>query len=135
LFFAWRTDSFIKEFGGDKQLRLDMDHKYRGISRELREVLENRSVLIKPGDVHPAELKVLLDKLSGMAAAANSWQKEKRLVLLADLIHMQVNRMFSVMQRQHEALIYYGLHKYAQSLKARLKSGTSSSVPEGRSGV
>jgi len=38
------------------------------------------------------------------------------------LVHMQLNRTFSVNQRQQELLVYYCLQKYYASLKAREKS-------------
>lgn len=43
---------------------------------------------------------------------------DKRRQLLADLIHMHINRRFSSEQRLHEAIIYQYLHKISLSKKA-----------------
>lgn len=117
-FFRWRAASFLEEFGPGKQLRLDMDNKYRKLSAALQLALENGSVADVDSE-QPSETEKLLTIISEIAARAMTWPGEKRFTLIADLIHMQVNRMYHSMQRQHEALICYSLQKYSESLWVR----------------
>jgi thiopeptide-type bacteriocin biosynthesis protein len=110
-FFKWRSDSFLSEFGGRKQLKIDLDVKWRLLGKDLTILLDN-----PPG---AKSAKKLIQSLNKLSEASGGWESGRRNTLLADLIHMQVNRMFSTRQRQHEALIYFFLHKYTVSLVAR----------------
>lgn len=124
-FFNRRSESFFKEFGPDKALRISMDTRYRAFSRDL-----SRAV----ADVHTggtnykkgqdSEILKIMQVLSG---ATTHWNTEKRYAFLADLLHMQVNRMFSTRQRQHEALIFYCLYKSCSGRQARIQK--QGSVP------
>lgn len=42
--------------------------------------------------------------------------------LMADMIHMQLNRVFTDQQRKQEMVIYYCFYKYKLSQKARMKT-------------
>jgi thiopeptide-type bacteriocin biosynthesis protein len=116
-FFKWRSASFLKEFGEGKKLKVELDTKYRSMSRELCELIGNSAE--KKLTAEQKALERLRAKLSVIAERSLGWPEERRYILLADLLHMQVNRMFASRQRQHEALIYYCLSKYSMSITAR----------------
>ncbi|MCR8560429.1 lantibiotic dehydratase [Mucilaginibacter sp. BJC16-A38] len=120
LFFRWRSESFLKEFNGEKPLKVSLDSKYRKLGKTLETALDSpltTHLLSGP----EGSLKKLRDRLSIISDRSKHWTAERRLVLLADLIHMQVNRMFPDKQREHEALICYCLYKYSMATAARRK--------------
>lgn len=81
--------------------------------RELSKVpgLFNTSAVHMPGS--------FIMELQDVAAAAAGWGGDKRGGLLADLIHMHLNRLFSRSQRSQEMMLYYCLWQHYTSQKAR----------------
>ncbi len=121
LFFNQMADRFLKEFKGGKQLKIDLDNKYRAIKGDLSlwlKVEEENNALYT---LFGKELHVLLDQIRSLSAASMKWDEGKRYQLIADLIHMQVNRFFSSKQRHHEMVIYYCLQKHGATIAGRLK--------------
>ncbi|TBO42238.1 lantibiotic dehydratase [Pedobacter kyonggii] len=108
------TDQFMAEFRADKTLKVAMDEKYRGKKLVIAELLESKAL--------SKHLSPLLKQMSVLEGLTSSYSKDKRMELLADLVHMQLNRTFSVRQRQQELLVYYCLQKYASSRLAREKT-------------
>jgi hypothetical protein len=104
-------DRFMAEFRADKMLKVAMDEKYREKKLMIADLLESK-VLSK-------HLSPLLKQMSVLDGLTSSYSNDKRMELLADLVHMQLNRTFSVRQRQQELLVYYCLQKYAGSRLAR----------------
>lgn len=51
----------------------------------------------------------------------NNIEQDKRLQLLADIIHMHINRLFTTDQRMHELIIYQYLQKHLMSQHSRSK--------------
>jgi thiopeptide-type bacteriocin biosynthesis protein len=92
--------SYREEFGkGDKQLKVSLDKKYRSLKNEI--------------DFAPQpDLNELLEQLRRLSAMAAGKSPQVRRGLLADLIHMQLNRTFFHSQRQQELLVYHCLHKH-----------------------
>jgi thiopeptide-type bacteriocin biosynthesis protein len=89
---------YLQEFGaGDKKLKVGLDRKYRSLKTKLHTDLEAN------------ELIGALKKISVMAASKS---EEVRRGLLADLVHMQLNRTFTHSQRQQELLVYHCLQKH-----------------------
>ena len=71
------------------------------------------------------------EKLQTTFAKINSYYVDKsdsvsRDAFVSSLIHMHVNRLFSVQQRRHELLIYHFLVRYYESRLARFKKDESS---------
>ncbi|WDF80757.1 thiopeptide-type bacteriocin biosynthesis protein [Mucilaginibacter sp. KACC 22773] len=116
-FFRQRAESFISEFGDTRNFRLDLDRKYRMVARELEAALEHLAEDPKTKDI-VAET-AFLKSVENLAKGSAAWADGKRLNLLADLIHMQVNRLYSDQQRRHELLICFCLYKYSTSLVLR----------------
>ncbi|WEA00726.1 thiopeptide-type bacteriocin biosynthesis protein [Mucilaginibacter sp. SJ] len=105
-FFEWRAASFVKEFGGKKELKLGFDRRYRQYQKQLGQAVASC-------DCSTNELfNNLINQIAHLSSSSSSWSSERRHILLADLLHMQVNRMFNMAQRHHEGLIFYCLFKY-----------------------
>jgi thiopeptide-type bacteriocin biosynthesis protein len=115
-FFALMSARFLRGFSGGKQLKTDLDTKYRSMRREVEEAMQ----VPPPGAVASA-MKTLLRTMVVVKVKAANDPPEKQQALLADLIHMQLNRTFQIKQRQLELLVYYFLDKYTASLLARRK--------------
>ena len=63
-------------------------------------------------------------RISGLLKVAMGFSRERREQLLADIIHMHLNRLFADRQREQELVVYYCLHK--QRLAARAKAAARS---------
>ncbi|MDQ0640070.1 thiopeptide-type bacteriocin biosynthesis protein [Pedobacter sp. W3I1] len=108
------TDQFMAEFRAEKPLKVAMDEKYREKKIMIADLLEGKEL--------SKHLSPLLKQMAVLDELTRSYSKDKRMELLADLVHMQLNRTFSVRQRQQELLVYYCLQKYTNSRLAREKS-------------
>ncbi|WP_377022486.1 lantibiotic dehydratase [Mucilaginibacter angelicae] len=115
-FLGNMTEKFLTEFGGEKELRVGMDGSYRSLRKKLVGLLAGEDwatgALKKTPDM-------LLEKLDLLFQAARP--EARRASLLADVVHMQVNRMYPARQREYEALIYFCLYKYEHSRQERLR--------------
>jgi thiopeptide-type bacteriocin biosynthesis protein len=113
IFTGRMADDLSLEFGGEKQLLKDLDRKYRSKRREIADALEAgwEAQLLPP----------LLQGLHRMMLDCDQCPHLDKTRLLADLIHMQLNRSFSDQARRQEFLVYYFLHKYLISKRARAK--------------
>jgi thiopeptide-type bacteriocin biosynthesis protein len=107
---------YFREFKGEGKLKFSMDQKYREISREML-----RAVAPGNGEADTGDwgLESSLKKIGAIRDAVSGWPPEKREKMLADLVHMQVNRCYDANQRRYEGVIYYCLHKLAVSALAR----------------
>jgi thiopeptide-type bacteriocin biosynthesis protein len=108
------TDQFMAEFKADKSLKVAMDEKYRENKLLIADLLESNRL--------SKHLSPLLKYMLVLNELTKSYSKGKKMELLADLVHMQLNRTFSFRQRQQELLVYYCLQKFAGSSLAREKS-------------
>jgi len=117
-FFKQRSENFIVEFGDTKKFRLDLDRKYRELTKELAVTLESIDVGNYEDESGPVKSH-FLETVRQMAHGSANWPEGKKMMLLADLIHMQINRLYTGMQRRHELLIYYCLYKYTASRLSR----------------
>ncbi|MGM9475237.1 thiopeptide-type bacteriocin biosynthesis protein [Pedobacter sp. GSP4] len=108
------TGSFMTEFNTGKALKVAMDARYREI-KSFTADLSGSKALSK-------HLSPVLKQMSVLNKLTEDYPEDKKMELLADLVHMQLNRTFSVNQRQQELLVYYCLQKYTASLRAREKT-------------
>jgi len=108
------TDQFMAEFRADKSLKVAMDEKYREKKLMIADLLERRDL--------SKHLSPFLTQMSVLKGLTENYSIDDKMKLLADLVHMQLNRTFSVRQRQQELLVYYCLQKYTSSRLAREKS-------------
>lgn len=116
-FFNLQQQRFMIEFDGGHALRIDLDSRYRTVSRQIKEMIEidkttgNEGVFLGEMESH----------VQFLADETISWHPVKRDAFLADLVHMQLNRLFISSQREHEMVVYYFCYKYMVSVTARLK--------------
>jgi thiopeptide-type bacteriocin biosynthesis protein len=118
-FLKHNSEIFLTEFHADKQLKVDLDKKYRELLPDINRVLGSEYLTIE----HATDLQQSIDQLLDKWTLITDLVKDKNrlIVLLTDLIHMQVNRLFTSDQRKYEMLIYYSLFKYVSSQVARAK--------------
>lgn len=112
-FAALMSDSLLQEFRADKPLRVALDRKYRDLRPAILEML-GADQDGRQDDGLFAETR----RMAAMMAGENGQRKRR---MLADLVHMQLNRTFAERQRQQEMFVYYCLHKFRVAVRARLK--------------
>ena len=111
-------ENYFTEFEG-KNIKVELDHKYRVHSQELDVFLHA---------LEPFPEKQLQHWLKKMRLKAIEINKKldnnasKRDYLLS-LIHVHLNRMFADQQREQEMVIYFLLSKWMRSRIARQKKG------------
>lgn len=119
LFLQQMSGSFYAEFSADKLLRVDLDRKYRSIKSELSGLLTN--------DRYFKSLRIMKwaesfrSAQNRLLAAAKAFAADRKTQLLADLIHMHLNRLFTDKQRNQELIVYYCLYKYKMKERALRK--------------
>jgi len=107
----------------DKSLKVSLDKKYRKDMRKVKQVmscdctidhlpayLDCLTARSEASKTLICGLKIILEKQSGAPSLTS---------LLSSLIHMAMNRLFAVNQRQHELVAYYYLSKYYLTQIAR----------------
>lgn len=113
--------SFFEEHGGDKELKVQLDNKFRNSRKHVESVmnkeLENNYPLInllhhKKTHMRPIAEKIMqLNKNKQLSISIDN--------LLSSYIHMMLNRIFNARQRICELVIYDLLHKYYKSKYAK----------------
>ena len=113
------TAGLLAEFsGGQRSLRLELDRKYRDLRVDIERWLDRQSPVNLPVGLTGAG-KTFFRQLASLKAAVAHAPKDQSFGLLADLVHMQLNRTLADSQRKQELLIYYCLEKYLNSISAR----------------
>lgn len=102
---------FLNEFKADKKLRVALDQQYR----QWRPVMATLWSDIE----EPQLMELMLGKVRNLAKLTREYPITEKIALLADAVHMQLNRTFTVQHRQQEMLVYYYLDKYLTSRIAR----------------
>jgi hypothetical protein len=114
-FFNERVESFCSEFHADKPMRLDLDSKFR----QLRPELEKLYRMAGQTNDSDKALTILGEQMAGLSLLTAGCPEGERHRLLADLIHMQLNRTFTAEQRKQELVVCFCLYKQLRSLDAR----------------
>lgn len=117
LFLQQMTHTFYTEFSIDKSLRVELDQKYRQLKGELDRLLSDTTYYSRLKLFGAAD--IFTGRMGDLIKAMRGFSKQRRTQLLADLIHMHLNRVFSDQPRKQELIVYYCLHKRALSLEAR----------------
>lgn len=114
------ANTFYAEFSGeDKALKLDLDLKYRQLSYEIKNLLLDPFYFKQLKLTEAQELFKLKTIL--IINATKGFSKERKVQLLADLIHMHLNRLFVEHSRNQELVVYYCLCKHRLSVQAMVK--------------
>jgi thiopeptide-type bacteriocin biosynthesis protein len=95
--------SFFLEFGGNKELKADMDLKYRALRVDMDAAMQNKDIARK--------MALVLKGIKEINKSTTGRQQEEQFGLAVDIIHMQMNRTFDADQRKQEYLVYYCLEK------------------------
>lgn len=120
-------NGFLTEHGGSKELKLQLDTKFRNVRKEVEGIL-NRELdatreilpLIELLEWKKEQLEPLTEKLIELK---NNNQLQISLnELIASYIHMMLNRVFMARQRTYELVVYDLLYRYYKSLAGREKS-------------
>lgn len=104
---------FSKEFDFNKTERIEFDMKYRKMRKEIHETL--KCSLSMHSVVFRKQLIKYMKKLNEIHLETITYPSEKRLTLIADIMHMHLNRIFIDEPRGKEFLAYYMMHKYYKS--------------------
>jgi thiopeptide-type bacteriocin biosynthesis protein len=109
------SQKFGKEFFFDQDLKYQLNTKYRKTRSQIDHCLlpKNRAIILSaPGKEYLRIIKTAL-----MAAP-----QKLKVKLLADIIHMHVNRMLNENQRKQEFILYYLISMQYHSVKNRNKT-------------
>jgi thiopeptide-type bacteriocin biosynthesis protein len=104
---TWAAQAFFKEQGADKDLKRSMDERYRELRPALLKAIEDNQ-----DDELDTPVKLLYEK----ADFLNALGRQK---LIADVVHMQVNRVFISNQRRYETFIWHCLSKVSVTIMKR----------------
>lgn len=119
-FFNSLSNSFFNEHGGRKELRIQLDKKYRLFKKDIEEVLDESSDDVK--EILPL-INLLKERsqknATTIVAIKNIFSSNQNEVdlnyFLASHIHMMMNRLFVSRQRTNEFVLYDFLTKYYKS--------------------
>jgi thiopeptide-type bacteriocin biosynthesis protein len=127
VFLEQLRNMFTSEHGGTKELKLQLDTKFRNVRKQVEDIL-NRE-LDPQREILPLIelLNWKTEQMQPIAAQILDLQKQGLLQLrlndlLASYIHMMINRIFKSRQRTFEMVVYDLLHRYHKSLEGRKKS-------------
>ncbi len=110
-------ESMKHEFDDSKQVKLQLDNKYREYSGFINNMNLNRPVITRI--TGKKQFNCFVNSFKHLKLNTPWLTHAKLMKLAADLIHMHLNRVFNDKQRSHEFIIYYLLYKYYLSAQAR----------------
>jgi thiopeptide-type bacteriocin biosynthesis protein len=117
-FLEQMVNMFYSEFSLDKSLKIDLDQKYREIKTEISGLLSAENYY-NSLDLDAAFNTYSL-RTAKLAKRSSSFGLQRKTQLLADLIHMHLNRLFVDRPRNQELVVYYALYKYHLTQRALL---------------
>jgi thiopeptide-type bacteriocin biosynthesis protein len=110
-FAARSAEVFAAEFSLDKTQRIQMDAAYRKQRTSLTGIFAQQP--------QKRKMRRLVKAMKGLSTAAAGVSSERRLRLLSDICHMQLNRCFTTDQRRQEMEVWYYLQKFLTAQAAR----------------
>jgi thiopeptide-type bacteriocin biosynthesis protein len=127
--------SFFREHGESKELKLQLDAKFR-TERKLVEDILNREI-DETREIQPLIelLEWKKEQVQPLAEKLLELKKDNQLQvdlneLASSYIHMLLNRIFMSRQRTYEMVVYDLLYRYYKSVAGREKSKNKDKVPE-----
>jgi lantibiotic biosynthesis protein len=115
-------ESFYKEFDESKNLKKGLDKKYNELRQEMSSIYAGLALIKKSYGklitLYFESTRIIADKIEKIRYPA----AEK---MMADLIHMHLNRLFVQNPRRSEMIVYYLLYKHYNALlfKGRSAAG------------
>lgn len=119
-FFKRLYEEMAGERTKNKAHNNNMKQKFREVNMALsgKKGLHDKtaSLLKKP-------LKQFNQSLAAITMRMQAWPSARRLQLLADLVHMHLNRLLVSDSRNQEMMLYYYCYRWLESERARKRSG------------
>lgn len=117
--------AFVKEHGASKELKLQLDAKFRKVRPQLEKFMDTTIDQQREEQELAALLEWKRKELQPHAGEILRLRQSGNLEiplndLMASYIHMMLNRIFRARQRTHEMVCYDLLHKFYKSVHARL---------------
>jgi thiopeptide-type bacteriocin biosynthesis protein len=116
--------SFLTEFKADKNLRVQMDDRFRKFKKKMETFFDDEELKLNFPEIN----ELLITRRAQLSQIINTIYNEAdpqmTESLLFSYIHMTMNRLFTSKQRVVEMLIYYLMNKYYGSQKAILNKKT-----------
>lgn len=111
--------SLYNEFSKDKSLQISLDQKYRDMKPEIEQLLKSNHLYnhLKLDK----EYDTFVNACINLKKQALNISTDQKINLVADIIHMHLNRIFFEQQRKQELCIYHMLHKYFTAQKAIMR--------------
>jgi len=122
VFFRSVIARFLGTMAEDKQLKTDLNKKYRSRRKEISDIVENGLTVKTLGHA--------FNELMQAVSVVRAKQTGPGQTLLADLVHMQLNRTLANRHREQEIIIYYFLEKYTLTKLARQAISVSPVEPQ-----
>jgi thiopeptide-type bacteriocin biosynthesis protein len=109
IFLGAIKEIFISEYAKEKSVRLDLDQKYRIMKAQFTELCADTRYFrkMKLGGTW----FLFTQKFEALVKKSATFSPDRKQSLLADLIHMHLNRIFREHQRKQEFVLYYCFHK------------------------
>jgi thiopeptide-type bacteriocin biosynthesis protein len=118
--FFHMYSGFYKEFGEGKDLKKSLDKKYNELRKNLNVIYEEMAERKK------GNLAKYYEQLYVSSVTIAARMKKKKYAgaekIIADLIHMHLNRLFVQNPRRQELIIYYLLYKHYNAVVFKNKS-------------
>jgi lantibiotic biosynthesis protein len=119
--------SFIQEHGGSKELKLQLDSKFRNVRKKVEDILDrtidNEREILPLIELLEWKKEQLAPVVSTILEHRDKGKLQIRLNdLMASYIHMMLNRIFKARQRTFELVVYDLLYRNYKSLAGREKS-------------
>lgn len=126
------SNGFFNEHGGNKELRLQLDNKFRAQRKKIEEALDPDAaseamqalepLLRSRSAGHSDTIALLLDIKNNNALEIDLYD------LTSSYIHMMLNRLFMAKNRLNEMVVYDMLARHYRSVSARQKAKTKTGV-------
>lgn len=111
-------DSFYKEFGGTKGIKVTLDTKFREYRRLLEETFVDPES--KDSNIYQTLHHFISDAEPIVKSIISKIETKSRLYhVVFSMIHMAMNRLSSGLARKHELIVYYFVYKYYKSYRKR----------------
>ncbi len=123
------STSFFNEHGGNKELKLVLDNKFRKLRTQLEDILNYNDAeekeyypIIELINTRSKSNAIIVDDI--LLLSANHQLQLSINDLLASLLHMNLDRLFMGRNRTNEFVVYDLLARYYKSTLARSKSAS-----------
>ncbi len=126
VFMEKNRNPFADEFGMNKNLKLQLDQKYRGVSTDIQLIMnlnkENAGEYLSLVELLEQRTNRIIKIVTDIKKIESLDKSIDTLNLLSSYVHMLMNRIFRSKQRMHEMVVYDFLYRHYKSTIAREKS-------------